>query len=256
MRRLGGRWLWAVYLGAVFVAAYVCAIPVWHIAVQGGNGSWLAALGPVPSAAVLTGLNALFLMPVRKPRLAAAGPAVWVSLAIAGLLVSALVVGLAAVVITGIVWLIGWYEGDTALWVFVAMGAGLLGVWAVATPVLYAFVRKQSRESALRRVAAGLFVGTIIESAAIIPIDVLMRRQESCYCSLPSYLTLMLCGAVGVFALGPAVFLPLLARRRKRWLLGRCERCGYDMTAHAHAERCPECGLGWRAAKRSSTSGL
>jgi rubrerythrin len=52
--------------------------------------------------------------------------------------------------------------------------------------------------------------------------------------------------SVGIVALGPAVLLPILSRRRKRWYAGRCDACGYDMTGTPSADRCPECGAGWR----------
>jgi len=47
--------------------------------------------------------------------------------------------------------------------------------------------------------------------------------------------------------LGPAVLLPALGRRRKRYYQSNCPVCGYDMSGNAAAERCPECGSGWKA---------
>src|SRR5262249_35833512 len=130
----------------------------------------------------------------------------------------------------------------------VLFGAALLLAWGIATPLLIAFCRRGPRESLLARVAAMIFTGTIVEAAAIIPLDVMVRRRTDCYCFAGTLWALILCGSLGVFARGRAIFLPLLARRRKRWYDGRCEVCGYDMRGTMTAERCPECGTGWRPA--------
>ncbi len=120
--------------------------------------------------------------------------------------------------------------------------------WCVATPLLIAFCKGGKREDLLHRLAGALFVGTIVEVAAIIPLDVLVRRKESCYCWAGTYIALLVAGGVGLVFLGPMILLPVLMRRRKRWYEGRCELCGYDMSATLKAERCPECGTGWKAA--------
>ena len=59
-------------------------------------------------------------------------------------------------------------------------------------------------------------------------------------------LAMTICGTLGLFALGPAILIPVFARRRKRWRTGRCEVCGYDLSASRGADRCPECGTGWK----------
>lgn len=127
--------------------------------------------------------------------------------------------------------------------------------WLIASVLVYRFCIRRLRagdthEDVLSRLAARLFLGTIIEVAAIIPLDVMVRRRVACYCWTSSYFALTICGAVGLVLLGPIVFLPILARRRKRWFQGKCDACGYDMTAllaSGHpVDRCPECGAGWK----------
>ncbi|MBM4109006.1 MAG: hypothetical protein FJ255_09410 [Phycisphaerae bacterium] len=119
--------------------------------------------------------------------------------------------------------------------------------WAIWSVLLIAFCRPAPRESLLARLSSRIFLGTTVETLAIIPLDVMLRRRSDCYCVGGTYWALTLCGAVGLFAAGPAIILPLLARRRKRWYAGRCDACGYDMSATPKAPRCPECGAGWRA---------
>ena len=96
------------------------------------------------------------------------------------------------------------------------------------------------------RVAAGIFLGTIIEAAAIIPLDALVRRREECVCQSGTYFGLVLCIAVGMVSFGPAIFLPLITQHRKRWYGKYCDVCNYDMRGNMGAERCPECGSGWK----------
>lgn len=122
-----------------------------------------------------------------------------------------------------------------------------LGVsWVAGTLLIASFCRGPSREDVLSRTAARLFLGTIVEVAAIIPLDALVRKRETCHCWAGTYFALLICGAVGAVAFGPAVFLPLLAKRRKRLYNNRCQVCGYDMSGSRTHPRCPECGSGWR----------
>lgn len=124
----------------------------------------------------------------------------------------------------------------------------LVGVpWAIWTALLIAFCKPGPRETLLARLSSRLLLGTIVETLAIIPLDVMVRRRSDCYCGTGTYWALTVCGAVGLLAAGPAIILPLVARRRKRSYAGRCDACGYDMRATPNAPRCPECGAGWRA---------
>lgn len=153
---------------------------------------------------------------------------------------------------------VGVFEFGRSL-AFVVTGTGmkfegwewaLLGVlalsWAAFTPLLIAFCRRRPRDTAVSRMASLLFMGTIIEVAAIIPLDVMVRRKSDCYCGEGTFVALLICSVVGFFSLGPAIFLAPAMRRRKRRLSGRCEICGYDMSGVPDVDRCPECGAGWR----------
>jgi hypothetical protein len=119
--------------------------------------------------------------------------------------------------------------------------------WAVATPLLLAFLRRRDHESGLARISSRLFLGSVIEAGAVIPLDVMVRRKASCYCGEGTLWALTMCWGVGTLVLGPAIWLIPLAGRRKRWYAGRCEACGYDMSGCLHAPSCPECGAGWRS---------
>lgn len=233
-----------LYLAAVGVAIYAITIPLsWGLAeflgfekVDWGIPSLLITL-------FVVALHALFLWPIARP---GAGPSRGLT---ASALAAAFMVGvLVSAGVGALSFLI--YE-ETGLdigvkpmtWVLIA---ALLAGWVIATPLVLAFIRKGRRETMLARLAARLFTGTIIEAAAIIPIDVLIRRKEDCVCTTGTYFALVACGGVGIFALGPVIVLPVLARRRKRWYASHCDVCGYDMSTTLKLDRCPECGTGWR----------
>lgn len=201
--------------------------------------------------AAITLAQALFVLPVRRPGpMGPKGKGLRTSLFVAGIAIGTLVFAV----------VLAWYGladaydlwGPDAIdampvprWAIIAV---IVGVgWAVATPLLIAFVRQGRKEAVLTRLSRRLLLGTIVETALLIPLDVMVRRKTDCYCWAGSYWALTVCGAVGVFALGPAVFLPLLARRRKAWYAGHCAVCGYDMAGRLDAAKCPECGTGWRA---------
>lgn len=172
------------------------------------------------------------------------GAPVWLSLAVAGLAITGLVSALAFAVMELYEQIAGGDVPEATL-AWIVLGPVVI-TWPVATPLLVAFVRRGDRDSRLARISTMLFLGTAIETAAILPLDVVVRRRSTCYCGEGTFWSLVLLGSVGMFALGPAVYLLPFGKRRRRWLNGCCEVCGYDMRATPRAERCPECGTGWR----------
>lgn len=200
---------------------------------------------------VLTVAQGLLLLPARRPGFALGkGKNLRTSLVIAGFSIGVLVLGAVAVIA-------GFLEahdlGTDGMerhlpggMTVAAIGVVLAG-WAVATPLLIAFSRRGPREDVLSRLSRRLLVGTMVEVALLIPLDVMVRRRTDCYCWSGSYWGLTLCGAVGMLFAGPAIFLPLLSKHRRTWYTGHCGVCGYDMSGDPTALRCPECGTGWKA---------
>ncbi len=215
------------------------ANPEWAVSVIGGT-------------AVLSAIQAVFLLPVARPRvdLETRGISLRLSAAAAAGTIAALWAA-ALCAVLGVVQLADldvWNSDVDRTVVGVILGSTLL-TWIVATPMVLSFLGRGRREAALARFASTVFLGTVVEAVAIMPLDVMMRRKTNCYCNSGTYWALSVCGTVGLFVIGPAIFLPLLARRRKRWYASRCDVCGYDMGPTPAAARCPECGAGWRDSK-------
>ncbi|MHC5113331.1 MAG: hypothetical protein ACYTGP_02740 [Planctomycetota bacterium] len=241
------RWQFlAIYWLAQTVIAYFFSLVLAWAFLSDVIDGWPFWLSPFGLTLAILLLQSLFLVPIRKPAVGAGTP-IMVSLGVGGLLIGVLAVAL----VLAVGHLLQVYDViDVGRPTVIVLGV-LLGTWAVSTPLLIRFCRRGKREAILQRVATGIFLGSIVEAAAMIPLDALIRRREECVCGTGTFLGLALCGSVGIFVFGPAIFLPLVLRHRKRWYGRRCDACGYDMTGQSGAERCPECGAGWRASRVS-----
>lgn len=227
--------LWLSAAGGEFTVRDLLAMlaePEAHILV----GAWTA---------LIIGMQVALLLPVRRPfAISEAGTSLKASLIAAALAIALLTCAGIWALIEGMKLWEDFVDLPGAGWIIL----GMIGfAWLLTTPLLLVFCRNAPRDSLIARLSTRLFLGTMIETAAIIPLDVMVRRRTDCYCGEATFLALTATGTVGLFAMGPAIFAPLLARRRKRWWASRCESCGYDMSGNLRADRCPECGAGWRA---------
>lgn len=227
---------------------------------------WLFYLGVCATLAVL---QTLLLLPVARPRARAArGVPLGLSAACAGLIVTALLAGLVFSVLQVLAhyaspWLLP-IESLSSDTVYAALGFAALVSWCISTPLVFAFCVRRlnagtSWERTLQALASRLFLGTVVEMLAVIPLDVMVRRKTDCYCFAGTFIGLTLGLVAGLVVLGPVVLLPLIIRRRRRWQAGHCDACGYDISgllaASRSIDRCPECGAGWRASPGVTISG-
>lgn len=199
---------------------------------------------------IITIAQACYLWPARKPRITAGkGRSIKLSVTIAGLTVG--LGGLA--MLLGIVGLFDQEMASTfSVMDSVPLGARILFwvlmlfvFWVLPTLILLRFCGSGQREDVLGRLANRVLLGTAAEAALLIPIDALIRRRTDCYCAEGTFLGLTVLGAIGFVGAGPAVLLPLFARRRRGWYRTHCNACGYDMRGDPAPERCPECGREW-----------
>lgn len=204
--------------------------------------SWIAGF-----AAAFALLQWLYLRPVRAPEPAKKPVSLVWSMVLGGFVVSVLLVAavLAALGFVHDVLGVRPYviEDEEAGWTLL----GLLALnWFLATPLLLAFAsRSHTAEEHLRRVATVLFAGTVVELLAVLPLDMLARRRDDCWCFRGTVLAICVALVAGLVLVGPVVFLVLLARRRRRWPGGKCGACDADVGEDLRVPRCPACGAGW-----------
>jgi hypothetical protein len=207
-----------------------------------GYAGWVAGI-----AAVLSLAQWLYLRPVRAPRRGDRPVRLIWSVAVAGLAVALLFVALFFAVIGVLSDVAKTLQMDD--WVGWTALVVLATNWLMATLLLHSFATRDTEaEPFLRRIAATLFAGTIVEVLAILPFDLVARRHNDCWCARGTLWGVTLGVFAGLVLLGPATLLLLLARRRRRWPGGRCQACGADVGEDLRIARCPACGAGWAAA--------
>jgi hypothetical protein len=108
--------------------------------------------------------------------------------------------------------------------------------------IVFALVTSSPWDSLFGRLYRMLVVGTVLEIATTIPVDVFVRRRSRCYCEEGTAIALLLGLSAAGILFGPGVVL-LALRRRNQWRLREhiCLGCGYDLR-HLPEPRCPECG--------------
>lgn len=235
----------ALWIGVLLIPLLAGAEDVKYgkIASEPGYSAWIAGI-----AIVFAALQWLYLRPVRAPQPGNRPVRLVWSMVVGAFAFSVLLIALllaAAGVLDNLVGVQPRVLDDDP-----GAGWALLGLlvlnWVLATPLLLGFAsRAQSAEDHLRRVATVLFAGTVVEILAIVPLDVLARRKEDCWCFRGTLLAIVVALVAGLVLVGPVVFLVLLARRRRRWPSGKCAACGADVGDDLRIARCPACGSGW-----------
>lgn len=267
-------WFWIAQ--ALFVTLFV---PFWVLqgdSVDGPKGhplgvldwkrlgdlftNWEAWGVILASIATLMALQTILILPVRKPR--ARNHRGWplrLSIGVAALIGTALGTAILFALYTIIeLQERHWSRDIDHLFAYVFWGWIAIS-YIGGSILMYRFcIRNLNRghrhEDLIARIASTLFIGTLVEAVAIMPIDIMFRRRQDCYCFAGTFWAYILLLASGLVTLGPAILLPILTRRRKRWYASRCDCCGYDMTGIINArrtiDRCPECGAGWKLDER------
>jgi hypothetical protein len=97
--------------------------------------------------------------------------------------------------------------------------ATTIASWLIATPLIAIYTRRWRGLDPAARVyhlCVLLFRGTMIEAAALNPLDIMIRKKTDCYCDEGTFWTLRTwCWAAGLVVLRRVVFL-LPARRQSR----------------------------------------
>ncbi len=211
------------------------------------DGAWLR-LGILPGLFIAI-TQYLFLLPVRQVRVGLQPRA---RPLLRGLVGAAFVgaMGMTALLLslTDVVWLIARseaYEYDDGYWGLFSLVLGVLVCsWLIWTPLLAWFCRRRPQLTTPGRLVGLLLGGTIAELVVIIPVDVLVRTRNSCYCATASFHATWLATLALLWLAGPGILLAVTSRRRRAWLESHCDNCGYPKGPSPGAE-CPECGYKW-----------
>jgi len=208
-------------------------------------------------------LQFLFLLPIIRPREKGGKGAdwrIWVGSGLGGLF-AGLFIFCALGLIQQLLWsvdVIPDRAADGKVWILVfsvAMFMTLLISWIFFTIFIVSFMKKGNREGQLCKVAASLFLGSIVETLAAIPIAFLVNRKTSCVSETFTGASLFLTISIGTLLFGPVILLVVLARRSRARDRGICAACGTKIEkAHLNGP-CPSCGVGWRELKGREIKG-
>lgn len=226
---------------------------LWLDRVEGALWLWLFG-----SAAVLSAAQVLFVAPLVGPVALGAEPRpmrVSSLAAIALALAIVLMVGL-ALFHAALLLVPEERRDDFASSNGVLIANAIFLAWLVGSiPASIALWRVGSspNPSAILRMARLLLAGTALNLVLSLPVYLIARRKTGCFCTLPTFFSLVGGLASLVFLAGPFAVLFLTRDFRRRWVRERCEACGY-MRARG-ASRCSECGTAFGDAEQSAARG-
>lgn len=195
-------------------------------------------------SAVVTGLQAIFLLPLfRPPAVGGRARSIVASALAASLMVAALLGGIAWAILETITYSNDAIEAVSPFAFWLTPIVALVPSWIVWSRFL---LRRSDRSAsmALDLMLGPLWLGSAASIAVIVPLDAMTRRQKDCYCATGGFfaICLSICGIL--FLLGPTILLLATRRNRRRIRTRGCRVCGYRRIRGA-GPRCPECGHAW-----------
>lgn len=100
-----------------------------------------------------------------------------------------------------------------------------------------------SNPDVVSRLVRAAFRGSALQVVLGVPLYVIVRRKESCWCSLVTFWSLCVGFASMILLCGPGAVLLFTRGQRRAWRQGSCGSCGHLRAPHA--DRCPECGVAY-----------
>ncbi|MEY3027296.1 MAG: hypothetical protein RLZZ238_2193 [Planctomycetota bacterium] len=264
------RWLAlvAVFL-VLLVVAYLCSLlaVVPLILVEGGFNEALhlllrpvtapfsfdvdrgVGLGFCIAAATIAATQTAFIAPlVGRPALVEEGHSLRATVVAAIVLAVLLSGGLLLVAMQAVILAFGApdeasFEAIADHGIELPVTTGFLAAWgaiALGWTMLLWRAGASRNPAAIARFARWLLAGSAIELTLAVPLYLMARRREDCYCSLPTFWSI-LAGTTALFWLcGPFAALFLTREFRRGWARLACVRCGYPRGAGTPV--CTECG--------------
>lgn len=218
-----------------------------------GDFWWLVAFGIVGSAAQVAFVAPL----VGPPRLTSEGRSLRASVAGAAAIGGLLAVAALLTIQQSILLVRGGEQSIDGLgrMTEILVIPLLLLAWIASGAIWMIVLRKAARSrdpNGLAGLLRILLAGTCIELVLSIPLYALARRRESCYCSLPTFWSIISGTAALVWMCGPWAVLWLTREYRRGWRRAQCGRCGYPRQSGSPC--CSECGLDFRDAAEEPTA--
>jgi len=104
----------------------------------------------------------------------------------------------------------------------------------------------ESNPDVVSRLVRAAFRGSALQVVLGLPLYIIVRRKESCWCGLVTFWSLCVGFASMILLCGPGAVLLLTRGQRRAWRQGACAACGHLRSPGS--DRCPECGLAYSRA--------
>lgn len=188
-------------------------------------------------------LQLMLVAPAVPPYKAAQeGRSMVMSIVAASIVAGALVTALAFASIEA---LLVWLRSDGSLpfdepqWLVAASIMTWLVTSAVWTTVLWR-VGAAARPDQVSRLVHAALRGSALQVVLGLPLYIIVRRREDCWCSLMTFWSLCIGLASLILLCGPGAVLLLTRGSRRAWRQGACSACGHLRAPSSR--QCPECG--------------
>jgi hypothetical protein len=160
------------------------------------------------------------------------------SVVAAAIVAGALVTSIGFAAIEALVVLINGSIEDQDLVVVAVVATWLLSSAAWSTVLWRA--GSESNPDVVSRLVRAAFRGSALQVVLGLPLYIIVRRKESCWCSLVTFWSLCVGFASMILLCGPGAVLLLTRGQRRAWRQGACAACGHLRSPGS--DRCPECG--------------
>lgn len=126
------------------------------------------------------------------------------------------------------------------------MAVAVVATWLLSSAAWSTVLWRAGSESnpdVVSRLVRAAFRGSALQVVLGLPLYIIVRRKESCWCSLVTFWSLCVGFASMILLCGPGTVLLLTRGHRRAWRQGACGACGHLRSQGS--DRCPECGLAY-----------
>lgn len=202
------------------------------------EGAWVL----ISVAVFAATLQLMLVAPAVPPyRAAQEGRPMAASIVAASIVAGALVTALAFAAIEALIVLLRMdrYPQDDPAWLIVALVTTWVMTSAGWTAVLWR-TGATSNPDRVSRLVRSAVQGSALQVVLGLPLYIIVRRKESCWCGLVTFWSLCIGLASMLLLCGPGAVLLMTRGSRRAWRQGACSACGHLRSPGSG--QCPECG--------------